>query len=49
LSEYLLESGIAALFFDNYLQVHGLAIPITTTELDIVLLGALSRNGFAYG
>lgn len=49
LSEFILESGISSLFYDNLLQVKGLHIPIGTTQLDIALLGALSTHGFAHG
>lgn len=49
LSEYLLESGLHALFLDGLLRLNGLSVPIDTTALDIVLLGKLTRNGWAYG
>jgi hypothetical protein len=49
MSEYLIEGGLHALFYGDLLHINDLAIPITTTELDIAMLGALTRNGWAYG
>ena len=49
LSDYLLESAVWSMFHDGYLHLDNLSIPISTTVLDVGLLGQLSRNGFGEG
>lgn len=49
MSAYILGSGMNALYYAGMLDVPPIGVGITTTELDIALLGKLSRNGFALG
>ena len=49
LSDYLLESGISALFYADMLVLKNQDIDLTTTELNIALLGQPSRHGFHHG
>lgn len=49
MSDYFLESFMWAAYYQGLLNIQGLPIPITTTELDIPLLGQLSRHGFSWG
>lgn len=45
----MLSSAISSLFYEGSVGLNGLSLPIGSTDLDIVLLGQLSRNGFAMG
>jgi len=50
LSEYVLDSGMWALFKAGYFVAKNISVPvITTTEIDLAVLGKLSRNGFKHG
>ena len=50
LSDYLLESAVWALYYNGWLETGQIQIPgISTTEIDLALLGKLTRNGFALG
>jgi len=49
LSDFLLESGMHAMYHAGLLQLNNLHVPISTTELDIALFGQMSRNGFGHG
>jgi hypothetical protein len=50
ISEYVLDSGMWALYKGGYFKASNISVPvITTTEIDIALLGKLSRNGFKHG
>lgn len=49
LSDYILQSGVWAFYYAGLLNVPPIKVPLSTTEIDIALLGKLTRNGFALG
>ena len=49
LSDYLVRSGVWSLYYEDMLKLNGLELPISSTDIDIVLVGQMSRNGFANG
>jgi len=49
MSDYFIESGVWAFYYAGLLNVPPISVPLSTTEIDIALLGKLTRNGFALG
>lgn len=49
MSDYFIEALIQTLYYEGWLEVANLDIPIDTTAFDVALLGQLTRNGFSLG
>jgi hypothetical protein len=49
MSDYLMESALWALYYDGLIFLGPVSFPVSTTAIDLILLGQLSRNGFAEG